>query len=206
LIGVIDYGVGNVAAFLHALKDLGLEASAVSTVKGLRAADKLILPGVGHFDQAMSRLIASGLLPEIEAQVLGDLVPILGVCVGMQMLADSSDEGSLPGLGWIPGKVKAMESDVRFSELPIPHMGWNDAVLQSSECPLVFGAKAQLYFYHLHSFYFNAKNRKDVVATTFYGVEMDTVIARENIYGVQFHPEKSHDSGAQLLKSFSENC
>lgn len=204
MIGIIDYGVGNIQAFMTLIKRMGLDAQRADTAAVLEDATRLVLPGVGHFDHAMQRLNDSGMRPMLEKLVLEAKVPVVGVCVGMQMLADGSDEGALPGLGWIPGRVRAFASHPKTAQLPMPHMGWND--LQPIKGTKLFsrGFDDAPQFYFLHSFYFDAEDKKDVVATAHYGMDFDAVVSRGHIHGVQCHPEKSHHWGAQLLKNFAE--
>ncbi|WP_323910644.1 imidazole glycerol phosphate synthase subunit HisH [Aeromonas veronii] len=156
MIRIIDYGVGNIQAFLTLFKRQGITAEKASTIEELQDATRLILPGVGHFDHAMQCLNDSGLRPELERLVLKESVPVIGICVGMQMLADSSEEGTLPGLGWIPGKVKSFASNPLMAKLPMPHMGWN--TLQTKPASRLFqvGFDDEPQFYFLHSYYFDA--------------------------------------------------
>lgn len=203
MISIVDYGLGNVKAFLNVYKRLNIDAQAVTTGDSLRGATKLILPGVGHFDHAMERLDASGMREPLDALVIGDRVPVLGICVGMQMLAGSSDEGARAGLGWIDGRVRAFEGWSPAARLPMPHMGWNDVTPRMSD-PLLDGLDVDSRFYFLHSFFFECSRPESVVAVTNYGADFACVVRRENIYGAQFHPEKSHHFGTRLLKNFAE--
>jgi glutamine amidotransferase len=204
MIYIVDYGVGNIQAFLNLFKRLGLEARRADTPDVLSDASRLVLPGVGHFDNAMQRLNDSGLRPKLEELVLGAQLPVIGICVGMQMLAEGSDEGSLPGLNWVPGRVRAFASQRQSADLPMPHMGWNDLKpsVHSKLFSKGFGDGAQFYF--LHSYFFDAVDKRDVVATASYGLDFDAVVSRGHIHGVQCHPEKSHHWGEQLLKNFVE--
>lgn len=203
MIRIIDYGVGNIQAFMTMFKRLGFGAERASTVADLEGATRLILPGVGAFDHAMQLLNNSGMRPRLESLVLEKKMPIIGVCVGMQMLAGGSDEGELPGLNWIPGHVRAFSFAPAAAQLPMPHMGWND--LQLCTCSQLFkGFDAQPRFYFLHSYYFDCEDKSHVAATAHYGLDFDCVISKGHIHGVQCHPEKSHHFGAQLLKNFAE--
>ena len=204
MIYIVDYGVGNIQAFLNLFKRLGIDAKRACAQDALTGATRLVLPGVGHFDHAMQRLNDSGMRSRLEDLVLGSEVPVLGVCVGMQMLAHGSDEGALPGLNWIPGWVRSFSSHPKSADLPMPHMGWNE--LQPSAGAKLFarGFDEAPQFYFLHSYYFDVQDKGDVAATAHYGMDFDAVVARGHIHGIQCHPEKSHHWGEQLLKNFVE--
>jgi glutamine amidotransferase len=204
MIRVIDYGVGNIQAFMTLFKRMGMEARRADTAEALEDATRLVLPGVGHFDHAMQRLNESGMRPKLEELVLGVHIPVVGICVGMQMLAQGSDEGTLPGLNWVPGRVRAFASQPQSANLPMPHMGWNDLQPRAgsklfSKC---FDDAPEFYF--LHSYFFDAQDEQDVAATAHYGLDFDAVVSRGHIHGVQCHPEKSHHWGEQLLRNFVE--
>ena len=203
MITIIDYGLGNIQAFANMYKRLGFDVCRATRASELEGATKLILPGVGAFDHAMELLDASGMRPVLDALVLQHHVPVLGICVGMQILADGSDEGGLPGLGWVPGKVKAFRTDERSASLPLPHMGWND-VQPRAGAKLFVGLEKDARFYFLHSFFFECAEPQFAAATTSYGLEFSCAVSSGNVYGVQFHPEKSHHYGARLLKNFAE--
>lgn len=204
MIGIVDYGVGNIQAFLNLFKRIGVEARRADTAEALSNAERLVLPGVGHFDHAMLRLNDSGLRATLEERVLGAQVPVVGICVGMQMLAHGSDEGIMPGLGWVPGRVRAFDTQPEAAQLAMPHMGWND--LQPREGSQLFarGFEDGTQFYFLHSYFFDAEDKRDVAATAHYGLDFDAVVSRGHIHGVQCHPEKSHHWGEQLLRNFVE--
>ncbi len=202
MICIVDYGVGNIQAFLNLFKRIGVDAQRTHTPVKLSAATRLVLPGVGHFDHAMQRLNDSGLRPALEELVLKSKVPVMGVCVGMQMLAEGSDEGFLPGLGWVPGRVRSFANNPQSANLPMPHMGWNELEPKKGEGLFSHGFDEAPQFYFLHSYYFDANDKDDVAATAYYGFNFDAVVSRGNICGVQCHPEKSHHWGEQLLKNF----
>lgn len=204
MIHVIDYGVGNIQAFLNLFQRLGIDAQRSDTPESIEGATHLILPGVGHFDHAMKLFNDSGIRSSMEDLVLGRKVPVLGVCVGMQMLAEGSDEGLLPGLNWIPGRVRSFASNARSAHLPMPHMGWNQLQLKDDAKLFSHGFEPAPEFYFLHSYYFDAQEKSDVVATAHYGIDFDAVVSRGHIHGMQCHPEKSHRWGEQLLKNFSK--
>ncbi|WP_313650359.1 imidazole glycerol phosphate synthase subunit HisH [Pseudomonas soli] len=203
MITIIDYGLGNIHAFVNMYKRLHIPVSVASSADDLRGAKRLILPGVGAFDHAMERLNASGMRPVLDELVMLEKVPVLGICVGMQMLAKSSDEGSLPGLNWINGTVKAFSLAPGLKDLPLPHMGWND-VRPAPGIGLFKGMENDARFYFLHSFYFDCEESSSVAASAFYGQDFDCAVAHGNVMGVQFHPEKSHHYGSNLLKNFAE--
>ena len=204
MIRIVDYGVGNIQAFMTRFKRLGISAERALLPSDLADATHLILPGVGHFDHAMQRLNDSGMRPALEAMVQGNGIPVVGICVGMQMLAEGSDEGHLPGLNWVPGRVRAFANHPKTASLPMPHMGWNDVQAVSGTALFAKGFVDAPQFYFLHSFYFDAHDKADVAATAHYGLDFDAVVSRGDIHGVQCHPEKSHHWGAQLLKNFAE--
>lgn len=203
MITIIDYGLGNIQAFVNVYRRLHIPVTVAQTTVQLDGATKLILPGVGAFDHAVQRLGASGMRPALEELVLGHNVPVLGVCVGMQILANRSDEGSLPGLGWVPGCVRSFKSVPGLTELPLPHMGWND-VSPTANSALFNGFENDARFYFLHSFFFECEEARHSEATSSYGLAFSCAVRAENVYGVQFHPEKSHHFGVGLLKNFAE--
>lgn len=203
MIGVVDYGLGNVQAFLTMYKRLNIPAVAVRSAPEVEAATKLILPGVGAFDHAMSLLNASGMRDAVVEAATARAVPLLGVCVGMQMMANGSDEGDLPGLGLVQGRVVDMKKLNAAAALPMPHMGWNDIEPVGSNV-LFKGFDDGLRFYFLHSFCFSCDDESDVLARTEYGATFSCAVKRANVIGVQFHPEKSHHFGAGLLRNFAE--
>lgn len=204
MITILDYGVGNVHAFLTMFKRLNIPVQAASSLEELKDVSKLILPGVGAFDHAMNSFNNSGLRSGVEQLVLYQNIPILGVCVGMQMLGTKSDEGTLPGLNWIPGRIIAFSQNFTTKTLPSPHMGWNDVHFKDGSLLNYGQTKITPQFYFLHSYYFDAEEKCHVDATAEYGFRFDAALSKGNIYGVQFHPEKSHSWGTQLLKNFSE--
>jgi len=203
MISIVDYGVGNIQAFLNIFNRLGIKAQRAPNIKLLREASHIILPGVGHFDQAMKKLNSSGLRDCLENLVINFNIPLLGICVGMQVLANKSEEGILPGLGWIPGNVRAFTNNPTWSQLPLPHMGWNKLNINQSALISSENNDQLSEYYFLHSYYFDAKDKSTVNATSEYGFKFDAVVNHENIYGVQFHPEKSHEYGEKILKNFS---
>lgn len=205
MIVLIDYGVGNISAFLNIYKQLNIPARTAKTVSELEGAAKLILPGVGHFDYAMQRFNDSGMRDTVDEMVRTGKKPVIGICVGMQMMAKSSDEGQLPGLGWIDAHVEKFSDSQRSAKMPLPHMGWND-VYALKKNPLFTGLEQDARFYFLHSYYFKCAWPQDAVAEAEYGIRFTAAVNHENVYGIQCHREKSHHFGIQLLKNFAELC
>jgi glutamine amidotransferase len=198
---VIDYGVGNVASIANMLKKANHTSVLTADHELIRQARKLILPGVGSFDHAAARLQSSGLDGVIREQALSG-TPILGVCLGMQLLLDGSDEGELSGLGLIPGRAIKFPTEVDGLRLRVPHMGWNTIErVGSSGFP---GVESNNRFYFVHSYYAKPINSDHVLATTRHGIEFASMIHKGNVFGVQFHPEKSHRFGLRLLTDFAE--
>lgn len=203
MIAIVDYGLGNVQAFANIYKRLNILAILASTTDSIAQADHIILPGVGSFDWAMQCLERTGLRQALDQQVLERKVPVLGVCVGMQMMARTSEEGSEPGLGWIDAEVRRFVFIPDNQRLMLPHMGWND-IEPVRPSALLNGLESGSRFYFLHSYYFAPDKETDVIATTDYCGTFACGVQAGNCYGVQFHPEKSHGWGIQLLKNFAE--
>jgi imidazole glycerol-phosphate synthase subunit HisH len=199
--GVIQYGLGNAASVENMLRKIGAPARMVSTPDELRAVDRLILPGVGSFDRGMTRLRASGLLDALTRRVMDDRIPILGICLGMQLMGEGSEEGNERGLGWLPMTARRFSPSPEL-RLPVPHMGWNHAQARAG-MPLFAGFTETPRFYFVHSFFVAPSDDAIVAATADYGGSFTAAVARDNIFGVQFHPEKSHRFGMQLLRNFA---
>lgn len=203
MIIIIDYGLGNLASMLNMLKKVGAEVRISADEAVLEKADKLILPGVGSFDAGVERLQDKGLIPILERRVLTDKIPILGVCLGMQLLTKRSDEGQLPGLGWIDAETHRFKFQDENANLKIPHMGWNQISIKK-ENQLFFDLQDVNRFYFVHSYHVVCADADNILAQTHYGFDFTSSIIKNNIMGVQFHPEKSHKFGMQLLKNFVE--
>lgn len=202
MIAVVDYGSGNVRAVLNIYERLGICAKLASRPEELIAAERLILPGVGAFDQAMRELEQSGLRAALDECILRRGKLVLGICVGMQLLANGSEEGTLRGLGWIEGFVRKFNTHESGRRVPLPHMGWNTAEPVRRD-PLFEDVDWRGGFYFLHSYYFACRHSTDALAMTEYGGSYVSAVRRRNIYGVQFHPEKSHAAGVRLLENFA---
>jgi glutamine amidotransferase len=201
MITLVDYGLGNIQAFANIYKSIGIPCSIARDIETLSRASRLILPGVGAFDWAMQRLEASGLRPALDDLVLTKQTPVLGICVGMQMMANRSEEGHLPGLGWIPGDVKRFDESLLPSKTSLPHMGWNG--IAPKPHPL-FANISDPCFYFLHSYYFLPLSPEQVLAEAEYGMQFAAAVCMDHFMGVQFHPEKSHHWGIQLLQNFAQ--
>lgn len=202
MIAIVDYGLGNVQALINVYKGLGIPARLAKCADDLTGATLLILPGVGAFDWAMTRLNESGMRGRLDDLVLVEKKPVLGVCVGMQMMARGSDEGSLPGLAWLDADVKLLAAAEPAPRLCLPHMGWND-VEPVTEVGLFDDLGRDAQFYFLHSYCVVPRAAGDVLATSVYGTRFACAVRRANVHGVQFHPEKSHRWGERLLKNFA---
>lgn len=203
MITLVNYGLGNIQAFANIYKRLNIPLMIASSPEDLSHAEKIVLPGVGSFDWAMTRLNETGLRERLDELVLQEKCPVLGICVGLQMMAKSSEEGKLPGLGWVDADVLRFDESTFASQTHLPHMGWNDVLPKS--CDSIFrGLDIGARFYFLHSYYFAPNSDSDVLATTDYNGTFTSSVRSENIFGVQFHPEKSHHWGIQLLKNFAE--
>lgn len=203
MITIVDYGLGNIGAFANLYKRAGVPARVARSADELASAERIILPGVGAFDHAMDLLDASGMRPTLETLVQKQGRPVIGICVGMQILAEGSDEGEREGLGWIPGRVRHFSHLNPNAAQPLPHMGWNDVTPAPGEA-LFAGLEDEARFYFLHSFYFECAHAGHAVAHTAYGGEYASAVRNGHVHGVQFHPEKSHHFGARLLQNFAE--
>lgn len=198
MIVIIDIGVGNVGSMLNMLRKVGVEGCISSDPDEINNSTALILPGVGAFDHVVEALNRSNLKEVIENKVLKEKVPFLGVCVGMQLLFEKSEEGTLAGLGWIPGEVKKFQ----LQNLKVPHMGWN-IVRTTQENSLLPITEEEQRFYFVHSYHAHC-DKEYAIGTSQYGYDFVCAVKRDNIFGVQFHPEKSHRFGMELFKRFAE--
>ena len=202
MIGLIDYGSGNIHAIATIYHRLEIPFALVKTPREIEEADKLVLPGVGAFDETMDLIGGLGIVETLNEQVLGRGKPVIGVCVGMQVLGDSSEEGRKPGLGWIPGRVLRFRENDFTAKPHLPHMGWN-SIAPVGEPEILAGVDVGRGFYFLHSYYFECADASDVLAKADYPTAFACAIRRDNVYGMQFHPEKSHDNGVRLFRNFA---
>ena len=201
MIIIVDYGMGNVGSILNMFKKLGVDNVTVSNkIEGVEEADKLILPGVGAFDNGMKNLKESGLIPVLNKKVIEDEVPVLGICLGMQLLCNKSEEGEEPGLGWIDADVIKFRIDDTIN-FKIPHMGWNYIEIKGAN-PLISKEQKNRYYF-VHSYYVKCNVEEDILARANHGFDFTCAVQHENIFGTQFHPEKSHKFGMKLLKNFA---
>ena len=198
MIQIINYGLGNLGSVQNMLKRINVQSVIIKNPRDL-ITDKIILPGVGSFDTGMNNLLNDGWIEVLNEKVLKERVPTLGICLGMQLMTNRSEEGCLGGLGWIDGEV------IKFpaNNLKIPHMGWNVVKPVNERPSILQSEKDELRFYFVHSYYVRVKNRSEELGETNYGDNFTSAFRRENIYGVQFHPEKSHKFGMMLLRNFA---
>jgi len=202
MIVVINYGMGNIRSILKAYERLYIEVICSSKIEDIMQAKKLVLPGVGHFAGGMAKLRKMGLIDALHKKVVIEKTPILGICLGMQLFTERSEEGNVEGLGW----VDAQTIKFRYGEnksRKIPHIGWN-SVNVGRDCPLFYEVDTKKLFYFVHSYHVRCKDDANVLATTEYGIEFASSLQKDNILGVQFHPEKSHKNGLKILKNFSD--
>ncbi|HVW24424.1 MAG TPA: imidazole glycerol phosphate synthase subunit HisH [Polyangiaceae bacterium] len=198
-IAVVDSGVANVGSVVNMLKRIGVRAHAVDVPSALESADAIILPGVGHFDAGMKHLRERGLVEALEDRVLGRRVPILGICLGMQLLTRSSEEGAAAGLSWLDAETQRLDPGIA-SGLLVPHMGWNETIGSDED---LFGRfEGTPRFYYVHSYHVVCRAQSDVAAVCMYGTKVTAAVRHRNIFGCQFHPEKSHRYGMKFLEAF----
>ena len=202
MITIVDYGVGNISAFKNVFKRLNIPSIIAKSSSDLENATKLILPGVGSFDYAMSQLNLSGMREKLDELVTDKKIPVLGICVGMQMMGKGSEEGASKGLNWVDAQVLKFDESLLKTRVKLPHMGWNE-VKPVKESILFKNINEDAIFYFLHSYYFKCNNSNHVLGVSDYGTSFSSCINFQNIYGVQFHPEKSHNNGEKLLHNFA---
>jgi imidazole glycerol-phosphate synthase subunit HisH len=198
---IVDYGMGNLGSVVNMFKRIGAPCELTHDLDKISKAKKILLPGVGAFDTAMERINSSGMLPVLNEKALKEKVPVLGICLGMQLLTHGSEEGKLHGLRWVNAHTYSFKKRIA-PELKIPHMGWNVANI-SGQCDLTKGFTGEIRFYFVHSYFVTVDNENNSMMKTPYGVEFDSALHQDNIFGAQFHPEKSHKFGMQLFKNFA---
>jgi len=203
MITIINYGSGNIRAIGNIYERLKIPFKVAEHPDEVTGSERIILPGVGAFDETMRMLDQSGFRSVLDYEVLVNKVPVLGICVGMQILAKKSEEGHLPGLGWINAEVKKIDKKILLHSPKLPHLGWN-SIERTKHMTLLDGINDEDGFYFLHSYYFECENEQDVLCKTFYGKSFASAVVVNNIFGVQFHPEKSHQNGVQLLQNFAK--
>lgn len=202
MITIIDYGIGNISAFQNVFSRLNISSKVAKNKSDLKNTSKIILPGVGSFDYAINQLNYSGMRDKLDELVLLEKIPVLGVCVGMQIMGRNSEEGYSEGLNWIDGEVLKFDESLIRHRVKLPHMGWNEAESIKTN-DLFQGLDNNSIFYFLHSFYFKCREEDNTIAVSDYGISFSSAINFQNIYGIQFHPEKSHNNGEKLLKNFA---
>lgn len=203
MIAIVDYGSGNVGAIMNILRQRKIAHLLTGNPAEFAQADRFILPGVGAFDPTMDTLMRSGIVDALNEEVLGKGKKVLGICVGMHLLSDGSEEGELPGLGWIPGRVRKIDADRLNAAPKLPHMGWNSIEIAGG-ASLFDGVDAEHGFYFLHSYFFDASDPAHVAARVSYGADMPCAVESGNVFGMQFHPEKSHGNGTRVFMNFAE--
>jgi len=201
MITIVDYGMGNLGSVFNMFKKIGVVSKITSDLEEIKFAKKLLLPGVGSFDKAMQKINTSGIREVLDQKVLIEEVPILGICLGMQLLTNSSEEGTEKGLGYINASAKKFI--FQDKKMKVPHMGWN-LVEKSTSSLLTTNFEEESRFYFVHSYYVEVVNQANSILKTNYGLEFDSAIQHKNVYGAQFHPEKSHKFGMKLFENFSK--
>ncbi len=202
MITIVDYNMGNLGSIRNMLKKVGVAAEITADRDRIAQADQIILPGVGAFDPGMDYLERSGLIPVLEQRILRERVPVLGICLGMQLMTRGSIEGTRAGLGWIDADTLKFDPS---TGIKVPHMGWNRVEVER-RVALLEDLPEEPRFYFVHSYYVRCRSREDVILSTEYGLSFDSGVRRDNIWGVQFHPEKSHTFGMRLLRNFAARC
>ena len=201
MITIIDYGMGNLRSVQKAFERIRVPANISSDSIKILNAEKLVLPGVGHFAQGISNLKQKELFDTVNAAVIERRIPILGICLGMQLMTEFSEEGNCEGFGWVSASTKRFT--FHNNGLKIPHMGWNNLLVKNSDS-IFKGISTENFFYFVHSYFISCKNESDILTETVYGNNFVSSFQKENIFGCQFHPEKSHDKGLQILKNFAD--
>lgn len=201
MITIVDYGLGNLGSIQNMFKKVGAESLITSDIEKISSAKKILLPGVGAFDAAIERIDKLGFRQVLNQKATVEKVPFLGICLGMQLLAHSSEEGHLPGLGYVNGHVKRFKLEDK--KLKVPHMGWNEINITNNS-PLTQNFEDDCRFYFVHSYYMECVDSKNVNAETTHGITFHSVVYNDNVFGAQFHPEKSHKFGMKMFENFSK--
>lgn len=203
MISILNYGMGNLGSIQNMLKKLNIQSQIINSPEECQDVQKLILPGVGHFEEGMRVLNENGWLPILNQKVMDEQIPVLGICLGMQLMAKCSEEGNCDGLNWIDANVKRFKFEEQ--SMKVPHMGWNE-VLPKFSSPLFEGFEIleDIRYYHVHSYYVELNSPEFEIAKTVYGIPFTSAFQKNNIYGVQFHPEKSHKFGLKMLSNFAK--
>ncbi len=202
MITIVDYGMGNLGSVQNMFKRIGVQSQISADLAVIAKAEKILLPGVGAFDAAMQRINDGGFREVLNTKVLGEKIPTLGICLGMQLLTDSSEEGVLDGLGWIPAKTIKFSFD-KTQNLKVPHMGWNE-VQTVHPSLLTDNLPNEPRFYFVHSYHVQTIHPEHILMTTHFGFDFHSIIQKDNVFGAQFHPEKSHKFGMKLLENFAK--
>lgn len=202
MIAIINYGLGNLTSIRNMFRRLSIDAVITDNRQDIEDASKLLLPGVGHFKKGMANLHGSGLTDVLNREVTEKGKPILGICLGAQLMTKHSEEGDVDGLGWIDAVTVRFDKE-KLKDLPIPHMGWSDISLSNS-CELWEGIPADPRFYFVHAYHFLFDDKSEVTATSRYGYDFACAFRKDNVFGAQFHPEKSHKFGMKVLENFSK--
>lgn len=203
MVGIVDYGSGNIHAIANIYKRLNINHIITGDTQVLKNATHLLLPGVGAFDETMKILYSSGLKNFLDEMVLEKQKPVMGICVGMQLLAEGSEEGDLEGFGWIKGFVKKFDANLLEVKPHLPHLGWNTVELNKPH-PIFNNIDYKKGFYFLHSYYFDCSDNNDIIGSTNYGITYASSVNHKNVFGMQFHPEKSHQNGLNIFSNFSK--
>ena len=202
MVVIVDYGMGNLASIGNMLKKAGVQALISADIASIERAEKLILPGVGAFEHGMANMHKLGLFPLLNDRVINRKIPILGICLGMQLMTKKSEEGALPGFGWVDAATVRFKFGQGQNDLKIPHMGWNTVKIRK-EAEFFKAIIQEPRFYFVHSYHVVCANETDIWTTTFHGYEFVSAFLRDNIAGVQFHPEKSHKMGLAFLRAWA---
>lgn len=198
---IVNYGMGNLFSIQKAFKRINIEAVITSDIDAISNSCKIVLPGVGHFEKGMENIKSTGLLEVLNKKVLEDKIPVLGICLGMQLMTKHSEEGDLKGLGWIEARTIKFKYN-KEQKLKIPHMGWN-SLFPTKDTKLFHDISEESLFYFVHSYFVKCERSEDVLSKTNYIEKFDSSFEKDNIYGTQFHPEKSHSLGLKILKNFA---